>query len=80
MTAAVVEEERKSRRDFSSDAKSAVFLKAALETPLRCSLCGGLIHYNSITIDHIKRRKDGGLGIRDNGQIPHPYCNTTYKN
>ena len=66
--------------DFSSERKSAVFIKAALKSAPKCTICGGLIHRNSITVDHIERRQDGGLGKVDNGQIAHPYCNTTYKN
>lgn len=65
--------------DFSQDAKSSVFLREALLNPLRCKICGGLIHSNSMTIDHIERRAEGGLGTPDNGQLAHPYCNTTFK-
>lgn len=39
-----------------------------------------MIHFNSIFIDHIKRREDGGLGTVDNAQLTHPFCNTTIKN
>lgn len=66
--------------DFSSERKSAVFIKAALKSAPRCTICSGLIHRNSITIDHIERRQDGGIGTVHNGQITHPYCNTTLKN
>lgn len=65
---------------FSTDTKSAAFLRDALKEPIRCGICGGLIHYNSISIDHIKRREDGGIGAIDNAQLSHPYCNTTFKN
>lgn len=68
------------RKDFGTDAKSAVFLRDALKDPLRCGICGGLMHRNAISIDHIIRRQDGGLGEPDNGQLTHPYCNTTVKN
>jgi Protein of unknown function DUF262/HNH endonuclease len=67
-------------KDFSADAKSAVFLRDALRDPLRCGICGGLVHRNAISIDHVVRRADGGLGAPDNGQLTHPYCNTTIKN
>jgi len=67
-------------KDFTSDAKSAVFLRDALKEPLKCGICGGLIHRNAISIDHVQRRADGGLGVADNGQLTHPYCNTTFKN
>lgn len=68
------------KKEFSRETKSEAFLKEALKNPIRCKICGGLIHRNSITIDHIDRKEDGGLGIIDNAQIAHPYCNTTYKN
>lgn len=67
-------------RDFGPDARSAVFLRDALKDPLRCGICGGLIHRNSISIDHIVRRSEGGMGEPANGQLTHPYCNTTIKN
>jgi hypothetical protein len=67
-------------KEFSTETKSAVFLRDALQNPLRCKICNGLIHFNSISIDHITRKQDGGLGTVDNAQLSHPYCNTTYKN
>lgn len=66
--------------NFTTDSKSEVFIKEALKNGLRCNICNGFIHKNSITIDHIDRKEDGGKGIAENGQIAHPYCNTTYKN
>lgn len=68
------------KSDFSSRTKSATFLIEALKNPLRCKICGGLIHINSISIDHITRKEDGGLGTIDNAQLTHLYCSTTYKN
>ncbi|SNX59354.1 HNH endonuclease [Nitrosomonas ureae] len=67
-------------KDFSREKKSEVFIREAIESAIKCSICGGLLHKNSITIDHIKRKEDGGLGNPDNGQLTHPYCNSTYKN
>ncbi len=69
-----------SRKDFSTETKSAVFLRDALANPVRCAICHGLIHKNSISIDHVERRQDGGKGNVDNGQLTHPFCNTTIKN
>jgi len=66
--------------DFSSDRKSEIFITEALEHALRCNICGGYIHRNSISIDHKKRKEDGGIGTVDNGQVSHPYCNSGYKN
>ncbi|MFA6467044.1 MAG: DUF262 domain-containing protein [Patescibacteria group bacterium] len=66
--------------EFTKERKSAVFIKDALKNATRCKICNGHLHVNSITIDHINRKEDGGLGNIDNGQITHPYCNTTVKN
>lgn len=66
--------------DFNREAKSEVFLTQALEKAYRCEICKGYIHVNSITIDHIERKQDGGKGHAENGQITHPYCNSTFKN
>jgi hypothetical protein len=65
---------------FNTETKSAAFLRDALKEPLRCGICGGLIHFNSISIDHIQRKQDGGLGTVDNAQLTHPFCNTGVKN
>ncbi|MCU0550846.1 MAG: DUF262 domain-containing protein [Leptolyngbya sp. Prado105] len=67
-------------KDFTTGKKSAVYIKEALQNAPRCKICNGLIHRNSISIDHIHRKQDGGLATVDNGQITHPYCNTGYKN
>jgi hypothetical protein len=66
--------------DFTTERKSAVFIKEALGGATRCKICNGYLHRNSISIDHIERREDGGTGSIDNGQVAHPYCNTTLKN
>lgn len=66
--------------NFSQTRKSAVYIKEALNNAPKCSICGGFIHKNSITIDHIDKKSMGGIGSVDNGQIAHPYCNTTFKN
>lgn len=67
-------------KEFTSERKSAVYIKDAILKANKCKICNGYIHKNSLTIDHITRKEDGGLGSIDNGQISHPYCNTTYKN
>lgn len=67
-------------KEFSREAKSQVFLQEALTAALRCKICNALIHVNSITIDHVIRKRDGGTGAVTNGQLAHPYCNSTYKN
>jgi hypothetical protein len=67
-------------KDFSTNQKSAVYMKSALQNAPTCKICNGFIHKNSISIDHIQRKQDGGLATLDNGQLTHPYCNTGYKN
>ena len=66
--------------DFSQERKSAIYIREVIDTAPKCNICNGLIHINSITFDHIKRKQDGGIGVISNGQIAHPYCNSTYKN
>ena len=65
---------------FNSDTKSEVFIRAAINSVPRCGICGGVVHMNSISVDHKKRRRDGGAAVTENGQLAHPYCNTGYKN
>lgn len=67
-------------QDFSKERKSEIFMKEALSKAVQCKICSGLLHQNSITIDHIERKQDGGIGNVENGQLAHPYCNTSYKN
>jgi hypothetical protein len=66
--------------EFTTEKKSAIFIKEALSKSLTCKICNGLIHQNSMTFDHIIRREDGGMGSIENGQITHPFCNSTIKN
>lgn len=40
--------------DFSRDVKSELFIKEALSSALKCKICNGYIHVNSISIDHIR--------------------------
>jgi len=66
--------------DFNANTKSEVFINAALSEAPKCKICNSYIHLKSITIDHVDRKEDGGIGVAGNGQIAHPYCNSTYKN
>lgn len=74
------DKEEVSSKDFSRETKSKTFIKEAIIGAAKCRICGGYMHKNSISIDHIVRKEDGGLGGYKNAQITHPYCNTTYKN
>jgi hypothetical protein len=69
-----------SSKDFSRETKSAAFIREALSSAPKCKICGGYLHVNSISVDHITRKADGGLSTTDNAQLTHPYCNTTVKN
>jgi len=79
LTSSVAQNEISSQ-DFSSERKSAVYINEVLNKAPKCNICGGFMHRNSITIDHIMRKEDGGLGNIENGQLAHPYCNSTMKN
>jgi hypothetical protein len=67
-------------KEFKTNQKSEIVIKDLLRSVPRCKICNGLIHRNSISIDHIQRKQDGGLATLDNGQITHPYCNTGCRN
>ena len=77
---ASLEKEETLSSTFSRAVKSATFIKEALKNTPKCAICGGLLHKSSISIDHINRKADGGLGNSDNAQLTHPYCNSTFKN
>lgn len=66
--------------DFDTESKSEVFLNEALKNSIKCKICNGYLHTNSISIDHVIRKQDGGIASSENGQVSHPYCNTGYKN
>lgn len=67
-------------QDFSQETKSEAFIREARARALRCQICNGLMHRNSISIDHKIRKQDGGWGDSDNAQLTHPFCNSTIKN
>jgi hypothetical protein len=66
-------------QDFSSSSKSKIFITDSIKKILRCTICNGFLHKNSISFDHITKKQDGGLGNPENGQLTHPYCNSTIK-
>lgn len=76
----VIENEMQSEEsEKKSELKSSSFISTALPTVPKCSICGGAIHTNSISMDHIVRKREGGPDSLINVQITHPYCNTGYK-
>lgn len=66
--------------DFNTGNKSEVFIRQSLQGAPRCAICGGYLHLHSISIDHIQRKREGGTGSAENGQLTHLYCNTGVKN
>jgi hypothetical protein len=67
------------RKGFSTEIKSAAFLKDALGNAVRCGICDCHIHRNAMSVDHVEAKRDGGTGSLENAQVAHPYCNSTYK-
>lgn len=66
--------------NFSRGKKQQIKLRTYASTLPKCPICQGYMDNNSISVDHIHRKQDGGTNATDNGQVTHLYCNTTYKN
>lgn len=64
------------RKSFTSERKSAVFLREALASAVTCFICGARVHAKSMTIHHSRPKAAGGVGSVDNGELTHPYCNS----
>lgn len=65
---------------FSDETKSALFVKKALESAIRCSICHGRLDpAKSVSYDHIIPVRSGGTGDLSNGDLVHPYCNQSVK-
>lgn len=66
---------------FSDNVKSETFIRKALDSSVKCSICKGFLDpTKSVSYDHIKRRRDGGGSGKDNCDLTHPYCNQSIKN
>jgi hypothetical protein len=66
---------------FSEETKSAVFIKTALKSALRCPICDGYLDpAKSVSYDHVTEKAIGGKGNEENCQLTHPYCNQSVKN
>lgn len=66
---------------ISDDQKSKTFIKTALKSAIKCTICNGYLDpEKSVSYDHIKRVREGGEGNADNVQLTHPYCNMSIKN
>jgi hypothetical protein len=60
--------------------KSAAFLREAVDGAVKCSICDAMVHRNSMSFDHVERKREGGSAIVSNVGVSHPYCNSTFKN
>lgn len=66
--------------EFSKDTKSAIYLRDAIKTSMKCPECGGLVDATkSVHYDHKVPKAAGGKGTLANGQMMHPFCNTGMK-
>jgi hypothetical protein len=71
--------EGKHGKPFSSRVKTGIALRERVNAATKCPICGGLVPYQAMSIDHKKRREEGGTSGADNAQITHPFCNTGIK-
>jgi hypothetical protein len=60
--APIVDADKGTKKNFTSERKSAVFLRQAIDSAPRCGICKARVHRTSISIDHVKRIADGGIG------------------
>lgn len=75
----IIDFDKGTNPDFTTQRKSAIFLAQALKNAMRCGICNARLHKNSMSLDHVIDKKHGGLGSQDNATLAHPYCNSTYK-
>ncbi|HEY4983298.1 MAG TPA: HNH endonuclease signature motif containing protein [Pseudolabrys sp.] len=62
---------------FSDDTKSQIYYRQAINVARKCPICLGLLDVSkSVSYDHITPVREGGLGVAENGQMVHPYCNS----
>lgn len=64
---------------MSTQVKAGLVMRKLLETAPRCNICNGFVPSQSISVDHIQRKEDGGLTLPENTALTHPYCNHGYK-
>jgi hypothetical protein len=64
---------------YSTQVKSGVVMTGLMDHCPKCSICGGLVPFQAISIDHKLSRSDGGDSNIENLQMTHPYCNTGFK-
>lgn len=64
---------------MSTQVKAGLIMRKLLESAPRCSICGGFVPSQAISVDHKVRHEDGGLTVPENTDLSHPYCNHGYK-
>ena len=79
LRSAAEQREPSRRSKASSEDKSESFLDHALNSAVRCNICGARLHVRGMNLDHKTRKQDGGQGAAENLQPTHPYCNSGYK-
>ncbi|AGM26046.1 hypothetical protein SSYRP_v1c04540 [Spiroplasma syrphidicola EA-1] len=72
-------EDNSTRKDFSRGQKNIIKMQTLFDTLPKCKICNGYVDMNSASIDHIKRKADGGEANFNNGQVTHIYCNMSIK-
>ena len=66
---------------FSENTKSAVFIKTALQSAIRCPICDGYLNpEKSVSYDHVTEKRSGGHGNEGKCQLTNPSCIQTVKN
>lgn len=66
---------------FTDETKSMIFVNKAIQSAIKCPVCGGLLDSaKSVSYNHKISVKDGGTGDQENAQMVHPYCNTAIRN
>ena len=65
--------------NFSQGKKKQIKIQSVASSLIKCPICNGYLSPSFSSIDHIKRKQDGGSNAIENGQMTHLYCNTTYK-
>jgi hypothetical protein len=64
---------------YSTQVKSGLVIRELMAGAPRCPICRGYVPTQALSVDHIKRKQDGGASTVSNAQLTHPYCNTGIK-
>jgi len=76
----IVDNLESSKKSSFSSGKRRVIKTIELASHLpKCAICQGFLSPNSVSVDHIVRKQNGGDASLKNGQLTHYYSNTTFK-